>query len=184
MNWELVSLERQAPQSWRNGGGITRELLAWPRSADWRVRLSVADVQMSGPFSRFDGAERWFVVLEGDGVVLRSDFATHHLTAGSEPFRFDGALTMDCTLVGGPTRDFNLMAPPGLARMERLRGGVQVRGTAGALLALYTHAADAQLRCGNESVTVPAYHLAWMLAPAAVLADVKGEDVLWMEVLA
>ena len=184
MSWQLVSLEARPAQSWRNGGGITRELLAWPQPADWRVRLSVADVQMSGPFSRFDGVERWFVVLEGDGVVLRSDFATHHLTADSEPFRFDGGLTMDCTLVGGPTRDFNLMAPPGLARMERLRGAAQVRGALGALLALYTHGADAQLHLGNESVTVPAYHLAWTLAPAAVLADVKGQDVLWMEVLA
>jgi len=40
------------------------------------------------------------------------------------------------------------------------------------------------LRCGDESVAVPAYHLAWTLAPAAVLADVKGEGSLWMEVLA
>ena len=183
MKWTLVSLEAQPAQSWRNGGGITRELLAWPQPADWRVRLSVADVQASGPFSRYDGVERWFVVLEGDGVVLRSDFARHHLTADSEPFRFDGALPMDCTLASGPTRDFNLMAPPGLARMERVRGAAQVSGTPGALLALYTHDADAQLRCGNESVTVPAYHLAWTLAPAAVLADVQGADALWMEVL-
>ena len=27
-----------APQAWRNGGGSTRELLAWPAGADWRLR--------------------------------------------------------------------------------------------------------------------------------------------------
>ena len=29
---------------WRNGGGVTRELLAWPDSKDWALRVSVADV--------------------------------------------------------------------------------------------------------------------------------------------
>jgi len=28
---------------WRNGGGVTRELLAWPDSKDWALRVSVAD---------------------------------------------------------------------------------------------------------------------------------------------
>ena len=183
MNWQLVSLEAQPAQSWRNGGGITRELLAWPGAADWRVRLSVADVRASGPFSRFEGIERWFAVLEGDGVVLRSAFAEHHLTEDGDPFRFDGALPIDCTLVGGPTRDFNLMAGPGLSRMERLRGGTRVHGAARALLALYTHGDGARLRCGGQQVELPPYHLAWTLAADAVHADVQASDALWMEAL-
>jgi environmental stress-induced protein Ves len=182
-DWTLVSLEQQPAQSWRNGGGLTRELLAWPDAANWNVRLSVADVQASGPFSRFDGLERWFAVLEGDGVVLRSDFATHHLTAQSEPFHFDGGLTMDCTLVRGPTRDFNLMALPGRSRMERVRGEAPVRGAAGALLALYTHDAPALLHGAGGSLELPAYHLAWMLSGDALQAGVRAEDALWMEAL-
>ena len=59
-----------APQAWRNGGGSTRELLAWPAGADWRVRVSVAEIGADGPFSAFDGVERWFAVLSGAGVVL------------------------------------------------------------------------------------------------------------------
>ena len=77
MTWNLVSLQAQPEQPWRNGGGMTRELLAFPAPAQWTVRISVADIQTSGPFSRFDGIERWFAVLDGDGVVLRSEFATH-----------------------------------------------------------------------------------------------------------
>ena len=184
MSWTLVPLERQPAQSWRNGGGITRELLAWPDAEDWRIRLSVADVQASGPFSRYDGVERWFAVLEGDGVVLRSDFATHHLTTDSEPFRFDGSLPIDCSLVRGPTRDFNLMAPPGLSHMVRVRGATRVRGAAGALLALYTHGGEARLRCGSEHVELPPYHLAWTRSTAAVQADVEAQDALWLEALA
>lgn len=183
MNWNLVSLQAQPPQPWRNGGGTTRELLAWPQAADWRVRLSVADVQSAGPFSRFDGVERWFAVLEGDGVLLRSDFATHRLTADSEPFRFEGGLAMDCTLVGGPTRDFNVMAPPGRARLQRMRGLVDFHAGASTLLALYTHGGGAQLCSDDAILEVPPYHLAWGIAPGPVRGYVSAEDALWAEAL-
>ena len=41
MNWTLVSLQTAAAQPWRNRGGRTRELLAWPEPGRWRVRISV-----------------------------------------------------------------------------------------------------------------------------------------------
>ncbi|MBC5783907.1 HutD family protein [Ramlibacter sp. USB13] len=184
MNWQLVSLERQPAQPWRNGGGLTRELLAWPQPHDWRIRLSVADVQASGPFSRFDGIERWFAVLEGDGVVLHTEDATHRLTADSAPLRFDGALAVDCSLLGGPTRDFNLMARPGASRMQRVWGASELRGEAGALLALYTHGTGAELRSGKDRLALPPFHLAWRVAEEAVQAHVAAQDALWMEAFA
>jgi len=183
MNWQLVSLDAVPAQAWRNGGGVTRELLAWPSATDWSVRLSVADVQTSGPFSRFDGIERWFAVLEGDGLVLRSAFATHRITPDSEPFRFDGGLHIDCEPVRGATRDFNLMALPGRARMERVRGQAGVHGAAGGLLALYAHGGGARLQGAHTSLDVPPYHLAWCLAAEALQISVQAEDALWMETL-
>ena len=183
MKWTLVSLDAQPTQSWRNGGGITRELLAWPDAVDWSLRMSVADVQISGPFSRFDGLERWFAVVEGDGVVLRSDFATHHVTCDSEPFRFDGSLTMDCTLSRGATRDFNLMALPGRSRMQRIRGAAEQRARASCLLALYTHGGEARLECDEERVELPPYHLAWALADQDATVRVNAHDALWMEAM-
>ena len=65
-----VQLAEIAPQPWRNGGGLTRELLAWPDAEAWQCRLSVADITRAGPFSAFPGVTRWFAVLEGEGVVL------------------------------------------------------------------------------------------------------------------
>jgi environmental stress-induced protein Ves len=145
--------------------------------------MSVADVQVAGPFSRFDGIERWFAVLEGDGLVLSSDFASHHLTPDSEPFRFDGSMHLHCAPVRGSTRDFNLMTLPGRARMERVKRGGQVRGAGGALLALYTHGTEARLHCAGEAIEVPPYHLAWHIASGPLQAGVEGEDALWMEAL-
>jgi uncharacterized protein len=104
-----VCVDAVAPQPWRNGGGRTRELLAAPDPADWRIRVSVADVEADGPFSVFAGVERWFAVLEGDGVELLVDGRPTRLRAGDSPLRFSGAATTSCRLLGGPTRDLNLM---------------------------------------------------------------------------
>ena len=69
----LVRLIDVPGQAWRNGAGVTRELLARPSAADWRVRVSVADIDRDGPFSAYPGVERWFTVLKGTGVDLAID---------------------------------------------------------------------------------------------------------------
>jgi uncharacterized protein len=97
------------PQPWLNGGGQTRELLAWPSIENWQIRISLADIDTDGAFSAFPYAQRWFSVVEGHGVNLR--FQEHNLiqTMQSKPLQFDGAQTPHCTLIDGPTRDLNLM---------------------------------------------------------------------------
>ena len=69
-SWQVVSLGDVEPKPWRNGGGVTRELLAWPAADEWRLRLSIADIERNGPFSFYPAAERWFAVMEGRGVML------------------------------------------------------------------------------------------------------------------
>jgi len=105
----MVRCDAAAPQPWRNGGGVTRELLALPAGADWRVRISIADIESDGPFSAFPEVERWFAVLEGAGVDLRVAGTAHRLRLGDAPLRFDGGAATDCRLLDGPTRDLNLM---------------------------------------------------------------------------
>ena len=105
----LIRCADVAAQPWRNGGGITRELLTWPPGPDWRLRLSVADIQTDGPFSRFEGVQRWCVVLDGAGVELQIAGQPQHLTPDSAPLRFSGDAPTECRLIDGPTRDLNLM---------------------------------------------------------------------------
>lgn len=110
---------------WRNGGGLTRELLAWPSPQDWRCRLSVADVARDGPFSAYPGVVRHFVVLEGDGVAL--DFAGRRVEQrpGGAPLVFDGASAPGCRLLGGPVRDLNLMSRGGRGALLAVDGAWQ-----------------------------------------------------------
>ena len=105
----VVSLADTPPQRWRNGGGVTRELLKWPAQRDWCVRVSVADIEDDGPFSAFLGVERWFCVLEGAGVELTVSGTQTRLRAGDAPLCFDGGAATSCRLIDGPTRDLNLM---------------------------------------------------------------------------
>jgi hypothetical protein len=105
----IVDLAAVAPQPWRNGGGVTHELLAWPSAADWQLRLSVADIERDGPFSSFPGVQRWFCVLQGEGVLLEFNGQNKRLRLGDAPLGFDGAAAPGCLLLAGPTRDLNLM---------------------------------------------------------------------------
>ncbi len=158
----LVALADCAAQPWRNGGGITHDLLAWPPGeADWQLRVSVATIARDGPFSRFDGVRRWFTVLSGAGVRLRLPGGEVHLVPGDPPLAFDGADAPGCTLLAGSTRDLNLMAlqRAGRSRMidavagQRLTGTHRWRG-------LYT-TATAALQTDAGRHPLPAHSLAW-----------------------
>lgn len=109
---------------WKNGGGSTREIASWPPGAgfegfDWRV--SIASIAASGPFSQFVGVDRIITLLEGDGVRLQGDGLEHRLATPLAPFAFSGDARIDCTLLGGPSSDFNVMT-----RRGRLRAAFHV----------------------------------------------------------
>ena len=125
MSLRQIRLADIAPRPWRNGGGRTRELLAWPEGPDRLMRISVADIDADGPFSVFAGVLRWFAVLEGAGLVLSFADGERGLTPDSDPLRFDGALAPGCRLIDGHTRDLNLMLRAGVrGALERAQDGV------------------------------------------------------------
>ena len=170
--WHVVELDAIAATPWRNGFGRTRELLAWPPGCDadgWAVRVSVADVEADGPFSSFPGIDRAFAVLQGDGVQLDIDGATTQLRAGDEPLVFAGESSVQARLIGGATRDLNLMVrrKAFTAKLQRLGAGMAWQPGA-RLAGVYTHhAARCRLQVGEFDL--PARSLLWFdSAPAAL----------------
>ena len=107
--WRRMAWQDCPLVPWRNGGGRTREVLAWPDAENWLVRVSVADIEADGPFSKFAGIERAFAVLEGAGVVLTLPQGDLRLDRSSKAALFAGEDAPMCQLVDGPTRDLNLM---------------------------------------------------------------------------
>jgi len=97
-------------ERWRNGLGWTREILRVPDSADWQLRLSIAEIEQDAAFSAFPGVERELVLLRGEGVRLRFDDGTvHTLLPPHGRLRFAGEADVHGELVDGVTHDFNLM---------------------------------------------------------------------------
>jgi len=161
MTLHRVQLADCPAQPWRNGGGRTRELLAWPDARDWAVRVSVADIGASGPFSAFAGVERWFAVLDGAGVVLALPGGDVTLRPGDPPLRFDGACAPGCRLTGGATRDLNLMVRRD-GRNARMWSAAEGSAIAGPTRwrAIYA-AGPAQLEFDGAAEALPAGTLVW-----------------------
>jgi uncharacterized protein len=97
---------------WKNGGGMTTEILAEPNAGGGYLwRLSIAEVTQSGPFSDFSGYDRTIMLIDGPGFTLDFESApSQRIDQPYEPFSFDGGWKTNCTLIDGPIRDFNLMA--------------------------------------------------------------------------
>jgi len=163
----IVCADDMPPLPWRNGGGQTRELLAWPPGADWQVRISRADIAADGPFSAFPDVQRWFVVLEGAGVALGFADGQRLLHQGDTPFEFDGAAAPQCTLLDGPTQDLNLMVRKGQGCMQAVTAGKSwttahavSRTNAHTARGLYTSAVGGWSN-GAQSLTLAAHTLLW-----------------------
>jgi uncharacterized protein len=96
---------------WKNGGGISHEAIRVPASGDpFRWRVSVADIDASGPFSDFAAYNRKMVLLRGAGLELRFGSGVNKtLRQVGDLVEFDGALATHCELLKGPCVDLNLM---------------------------------------------------------------------------
>ena len=97
-------------QPWKNGAGTTTELARQGGTGGFLWRLSIADVERSGPFSDFTGYRRIIMLLEGRGVALTFDRGPPVvLDRLYRAFAFDGAWRTECRLLDGPVRDMNLI---------------------------------------------------------------------------
>ncbi|RZL88934.1 MAG: HutD family protein [Variovorax sp.] len=171
-----------APTPWKNDGGTTREVVRWPADAgagfDWRA--SIATIDTSGPFSVYPGIERTIMLIEGDGLRLKSKddrdhLIDHRLDAPFEPFRFPGEASLYAKLLGGPSADFNLMV-----RRGRLRAQVRVLTSASRIDAaphglLLSLAGTWRLKAGIGEVHCPVRQGLWW-ADAQMRVDASPQD--------
>ena len=97
-------------QHWQNGRGITNQIIRQDDDRGMLWRLSIAEVASDGPFSLFEGIDRSIMLLSGDGFRLQGQTAVLcELHEPLQPFYFAGETEINCSLLGGPVRDFNLM---------------------------------------------------------------------------
>jgi uncharacterized protein len=157
----IVQLNQVPSQPWRNGGGHTRQLLAWPQAQDWQLRVSVATIQHSGAFSVFAGVQRWFAVIDGTGVSLDLPNGSFTQTPADPPLCFDGEAAPMCHLLDGPTTDLNLMQRrgSGTAQMQHAHAG-DTGPVATRWRGIYV-AAEAVLDINDVAQPLHAHSLCW-----------------------
>ncbi|WP_434649247.1 HutD/Ves family protein [Pseudomonas sp. D1-2] len=123
---------------WKNGGGSTEEITrdAGTGLEGFGWRLSIADIGESGGFSTFAGYERIITVLQGGGMTLTVDGHATRPLHSLDPFAFSGESQVQCTLLEGPIRDFNLIYAPQRyrARLQWLGGQQRFFSEAGTVL--------------------------------------------------
>ncbi|WP_338695527.1 HutD family protein [Streptomyces sp. Q6] len=98
--------------AWKNGGGVTREIAGAPQGAgmaDFRWRVSLAEVAADGPFSAFPGVDRTLTMVEGDGMELTVDGRVTLVDTPYAPRDFPGDVPTGCRLLGAPVVNFNVM---------------------------------------------------------------------------
>lgn len=130
---KLIDCHALPVTPWKNGGGLTREVACHPPGAsldDFVWRISIADVHASGAFSTFAGIDRIIAPLDGDGMVLAfADGRRQVLATAGAAFRFRGEDAVHAQLLGGPSRDLNLML-----RRDGVDGAIAVHDSAGELV--------------------------------------------------
>lgn len=100
---------------WRNGGGVTSEVAAYPPGSaagdfDWRV--SIARIDQDGPFSSFPGVERSLMPLTGGPLLLDTPTGSVTLEPGAPPYRFYGDAAIHARILA-PASDLNVMTRRG-----------------------------------------------------------------------
>jgi environmental stress-induced protein Ves len=171
------------PMPWKNGGGVTREIAAYPEGAGldtfaWRV--SLADVAEPGPFSRFPGIARTLVLLSGAGMHLHEENGpTHELNQPLDKLEFAGETAIHATLPGGATRDFNLMlrrgAASGKVEVWHGNGGHTLTGTT---VLLFCAAGHVEVAWDDDIVRLATDDTLRIEAAAGLHCRVSGDGAL------
>jgi environmental stress-induced protein Ves len=166
---------------WKNGGGVTREIVCLPPSAgmndfDWRV--SIAHIASDGPFSAFPGVDRIITLLSGGGVHLLSEGAevNHLLDTPLAPLAFAGEAPIHARLLAGDCHDFNVMTRRSAcsASLQVLRNACDWPATSqGLLMAVQGHW---QLEGDHAQTLAPQQGLWWSEPCPAWRLQPHGDD--------
>lgn len=115
------ALDELPRERWKNGGGWTRTVAsATDAGGQLRWRVSVADIEAAGPFSRFEGLDRSALMLRGGRLRLQGEGQAWTFDGPGSLAQFPGELALQCDAPDRPTQLWNVMVRRGLAQ-ARLR---------------------------------------------------------------
>ncbi|KAJ3243495.1 hypothetical protein HDU77_010380 [Chytriomyces hyalinus] len=103
---------------WKNGKGVTLEIQTGganeTNAGDWAWRVSAAAVVENGPFSIFQGMDRFLTIYKG--AEMRLTHSNQDVERVMKPFevaRFSGDVDTHAAIPAGPVRDLGLIVVRG-----------------------------------------------------------------------
>jgi environmental stress-induced protein Ves len=111
----LIGPEKYRTMNWKNGGGQSTEILVFPPHANFFSdaflwRFSSSRILNSGPFSQFQGYDRFFVLISGGPLKLQFENGNgESLLRLNEVLKFSGDEKVNAELVDTPVSDLNLI---------------------------------------------------------------------------
>jgi environmental stress-induced protein Ves len=155
---------------WKNGGGVTRDVFSVPdpaRTGGFLWRLSIATVDQTGPFSRFEDIDRTIAVLSGAGIVLRGNDLHARITPDTPPYSFSGDVLIDAEVIDGETTDLNAMSRRNQVchSLTRFTPDNESTVTGGAGDTFVIFGGKARVTCASESWSVEALDILADIAP-------------------
>jgi hypothetical protein len=100
-------------QPWNNGAGVTEQIVRWPDSEDYAIRISIADLRDAAPFSRFPGYRRWSFLAGGAPITLCIGGIAHDLVALGDHIEVAGEVAIACARPPSPSRLLNVLVRDG-----------------------------------------------------------------------
>jgi uncharacterized protein len=171
---------------WKNGGGETREIVAWPEGAgldSFGWRISAATVASNGPFSVFPGIDRTLAILEGEGMDLAIGGGEwQRLAKSSPPLRFSCDLPAKARLVAGPVLDLNVMTRRSAFdhRVARLHSGFS-QPHSGETTVIFCARGRIAVECAGKVISLGALDCA-ILDPASPRTVRQEGDAMGFEI--
>ena len=182
----LLKAADRAAIPWKNGGGVTRDVIVSPAGAtlenfDWRI--SIAEIASDGPFSRFPGIDRRLAVLQGKIVLTVEGHAPVTLDPMAPALDFPGEAVVESRLVGGPSMDLNVMTRRGrfVSGLIRQSAAQPKPKTPTTILIALT---SLMITSGNRAIAMARLDALLIEGSASLTIGPKGADYYLIEISA
>jgi len=155
---QLLPAAQRTGVPWKNRGGVTSEIAVHPSRAslenfDWRI--SCAQVDSVGAFSRFPGIDRVIVILAGELALEVEGSPAVVLSPQSAPWAFPGDAATSGGPVAGTVQDLNVMTRRGRSHARVQRCLVEDRAKFSFAAATTIVLASTQMVMHAHELTVP-----------------------------
>jgi uncharacterized protein len=182
----LLKAADRAAIPWKNGGGVTRDVIVSPPGAtlenfDWRI--SIAEIASDGPFSTFPGIDRQLAVLQGKVALTVEGRPPVTLDPTTPALDFPGEAAVESKLVDGPSMDLNVMVRRGRynSRLSRISSAQPKLKTS---LNLIIALSSLTIISGNRVIGMTRLDALLIERSASMTIGPKGADYYLIEISA